>query len=216
MKNNTIDSKLLNAQVAIENALSNTTIKEALALFGYDDAKLEAGKTLYEAAQDAQSKQKQEYGDQFAASDELNAAMSAANLIYMRHVKVARIALRSQRGASEALQLTGRRKQSYSGWIKQASIFYTNALASTAEKAALAGFGIDEQALLDGQAQVTDVQAKLAAQLKEKGEAQAATQGRDEALDALLDWISDFTAITRIALEDQPQLLEMLGIIKGN
>jgi hypothetical protein len=36
----TIDSKLLNAQVAIENALSNTTIKDAMALFGYDEAKL--------------------------------------------------------------------------------------------------------------------------------------------------------------------------------
>lgn len=36
----TIDSKLLNAQVAIENALSNTTIKDAMVLFGYDEAKL--------------------------------------------------------------------------------------------------------------------------------------------------------------------------------
>jgi imidazolonepropionase-like amidohydrolase len=102
---------------------------------------------LYEVAQAAQNKQKQEYGEQFSATDALDTAMSAANQVYMRHVKVARIALRGQRGAAKALQLTGRRQQSYSGWIKQASIFYTNALIDEGVKTALSTFGITEQAL---------------------------------------------------------------------
>lgn len=49
----------------------------------------------------------------------------------------------------------------------------------------------------------------LLAQRTEKGEAQAATKARDEALEALMDWLSDFIAISRIALEDDSQLLEM-------
>ncbi|MFT6856667.1 MAG: vacuolar-type H+-ATPase subunit I/STV1 [Cyclobacteriaceae bacterium] len=169
---------------------------------------------MYEVAQAAQNKQKQEYGEQFSATDALDTAMSAANQVYMRHVKVARIALRGQRGAAEALQLTGRRQQSYSGWIKQASIFYTNALIDEGVKTALSSFGITEQALQEGQDNVNDVQAKLAAQLKEKGEAQASTQERDQALEDLLDWMSDFVAIARIALENDAQLLEVLGIVE--
>ncbi|SNS84027.1 hypothetical protein SAMN05421640_1466 [Ekhidna lutea] len=214
MKNNTIDAKLLSAQVAIDNALSNETIKAAVALFGYSETKLLAGKSLLDEAQNKQANQKKEYGEQFAATDELDQAVTEANQVYMRHVKVARIALNGMRGATEALQLAGRRKQSYSGWIKQCNIFYTNALGDTAIKAKLADFGIDEAVLQEAQTKVRDVEARLAAQLKEKGEAQESTQQRDEALEALLDWTSDFVAIARIALESDPQLLEILGIVE--
>lgn len=37
MKNNTIDSKLLSAKVALENALGNDNIKTELAVYGYDE-----------------------------------------------------------------------------------------------------------------------------------------------------------------------------------
>jgi len=214
MKNNTIDAKLLNAQVALENAQGNQAVKSALALFGYDEVKLAAGQTLYEEAITKQNLQKQEYGEQYSATDALDATLSLANNVYMRHVKVARVALKDQRGAWQALDLQGRRKKTYSGWVKQARVFYSNALASTDIQTALATFGMTEAILTDSLAKVEDVESKLAAQLKEKGEAQDATQTRDAAFEKLEDWISDFVAISRIALEDQPQYLEMLGIVE--
>ena len=51
-------------------------------------------------------------------------------------------------------------------------------------------------------------------QEKEKGEAQAATQKRDAALDAMQDWLSDYLAIAKVALEEEPQLLEGLGMLQ--
>jgi hypothetical protein len=124
MKNNTIDAKLLSAQVALENAQANEALKAALALYGYDDAKLATGRALYDGAQEKHNKQKQEYGEQYTATDALDTAMSVANTVYMRHVKIARIALKDQRGAWQALDLQGRRKKTYSGWVKQARVFY--------------------------------------------------------------------------------------------
>ncbi len=213
MKNNTIDAKLLNAEVAIDNALDNSAISTALAAFGYDETKLLAGKALYETALNLHLQQKKEYGEQYAATSELEATLSSANKTYMQHLKVARIALRTDASAAEALQLDGRRKKTYAGWVEQATLFYGNALDSAKIKAALAEFGIDEAKLGAGQASVQEVQTLLKAQHTEKGEAQAATKARDEALEALMDWLSDFFAIARIALEGDPQLLEMLGIV---
>ena len=51
-------------------------------------------------------------------------------------------------------------------------------------------------------------------QEKEKGEAQAATKARDAALDDLQDWLSDYLAIAKVALEEDPQLLEGLGVLQ--
>lgn len=77
----------------------------------------------------------------------------------------------------------------------------------------LAEEGITPAKLTAGKALVDSVEALSVAQAKERGEAQDATQARDTALDELDEWMSDFLAIAHVALEDQPQLLEKLGII---
>jgi hypothetical protein len=214
MKNQTIDSKLLFAQNAINNAQSNPEIKASMAEFGFDDAKMQEGLALYNHAAALQIKQVKEYGEQFAATDALTLAKASANKEYMTHVKIARIALKGARGLAESLQISGKRKETLSGWLKQAKAFYGNALNTPEVMEGMARFGISQDKLEEGQTLVADVEAKLNSQLKEKGEAQTATQARDEAFDAMQEWMSDFIGIARIALEAQSQYLEMLGIVE--
>lgn len=216
MKNQTIDGKLLFAQNAIANALNTAQVAEALATFGYDEARIREGKALYQKAAELQIKQVKEYGDQYAATDTLNLAKAQANKEYMVHLKIARVALKGDRSAEESLQMYGRRKETLSGWLKQAKAFYENALNTPGVQTALARFGITAEKLQAAQALVADVETKYNAQLKETGEAQAATQKRDEAFDALQEWMGDFMSISRIALEMEPQYLEVLGIVERN
>ena len=131
----------------------------------------------------------------------------------MMHLKIARVVLSKQPDVASAMQLNGRRRKTYNGWVQQAKMFYDHALANTEVGAELAAFGIDEAKLSAGQAAVQEVQALLKAQSKEKGEAQMATKARDEALETLMDWLDDFITIARIALKDNPQSLEILGIV---
>lgn len=207
-----IPERLTEAETALDNALSDQTLLDALAEFGYDEATLQEGQALLEAAQDAQQRMTAEYSEQYEATDALVDAHEAANETYLRHVKIARVALKDDRGAAEALKLRGRRKQTISGWLDQARTFYDNALADADVQSALAEFNVTSEDLTAAQSQVEAVADANSTQEQEKGDAQESTQVRDAAVDALDDWMSDFRAIARLALEDQPQQLEKLGM----
>lgn len=197
----------------MENTLTDTEILGLLSEFGYDEAKVNAGKELYNSANEKFQQQKTEYGEQYAASKELQTKWDAANSIYMKHVKVARVALQNDYGAFLKLGLGGDRKRSLSGWLVQTRQFYSNALGDAGIKTKLAGFGITEAKLQEGKNLTDEVEAANIAHKKERGEAQQATLDRDKALDILEDWLSDFIAISRIAFEDKPQLLEKMGVV---
>jgi len=212
--NQSIDERLLAANVAIDNAISDEEINGLLAGFGYNSEKLSSGKALYDSAQLLNQQQKTDYGDQFAATEELNQEYEEANKEYMRQVKVARVALKNDYAAFLKLGLEGQRKRTLSSWLVQARQFYNNALADTVVLEKLAVFGITQEKLQAAKQAIDDVEAANARQKKEKGEAQQATKSRDSAMDNLDDWISDFIAISRIALEDKPQLLEKMGVVE--
>ncbi len=75
-----IDDRLLAAQVAIDNMLTDEEIKSYLARYGYTTERMNEGKRLYDTAQQLQQRQKAEYGDQFAATSALSDAWEKANV----------------------------------------------------------------------------------------------------------------------------------------
>lgn len=194
--------------------MNQAELASPLAEYGYTEDKLKAGNALYKTAQELQNKQKKEYGDQYGATYELNVAKAGANATYMKHLKIARVVFGRNPGVSEALQLAGTRSRTFSGWLSQAKTLYANALEFARVLDALGEFGITKNKLQAAQVLITDCESKYNKQLKEKGEAQTATRVRDKALDTLDRWVSDFVAIFRIALESNPQYLEMLGIVE--
>ncbi len=211
-KDFSIDTLLSDAQLAIDNALNNPTILN-LSNFGYTSAKIQQGKKLYTIAATAQLAQQHEAGGQVSATTVVNDAWETAKKTYSRMIKVTRVAFKRNSGVAVQLGLNGGRKKSLSGWLAQANQFYQNALGDKAVLTGLKEFGITEQKLKAGLAELAVVETANLVQEKEKGEAQAATQTRDAALDELQDWLSDYLVIAKVALEDDPQLLEGMGIL---
>ncbi|MEL6603524.1 MAG: hypothetical protein AAFP20_09910 [Cyanobacteria bacterium J06614_10] len=209
-----IDTLLSQAQLAIDNALNNPKILDYLSDYGYTTARIQRGKKLHNTAAAAQLAQTTEAGEQLSSTATLNEAWETAKKTYIRFVKVARVAFKRNAGASTQLDLNGSRKRTLSGWMAQATQFYKSAFASKAILKDLSEFGITEQKLKAGLNQIAAIEAANLAQEKEKGEAQAATQARDAALEDLQDWLSDYLAIAKVALEDDPQLLEGLGVLQ--
>ena len=206
-----IDERLLAAQVATGNALSDPDILTALTAYGYDAARITIGKNLTDDVSDLNTKQKKEYGEQYEATETLRTAWNIADKAYMKTLKIARIALRDNVMAQNALGLNGIRKKSISGWLEQAGRFYQNLLADSGMIDELTNFGYTTEKLQAENVLIDAVRDANMAQEKEKGEARDATEKRDAKLDEMDRWMSDFKQIALIALEDNPQWLDKLG-----
>lgn len=210
-KNRTIDERLLDAQVAIDNALGDSGILNALTVYGYNSAKINAGKALLTSALELVNKQKAEYGEQYEASEKVQKAWDEADKEYMKTVKVARIALKDDVKAQTSLMLSGKRKATLSGWIEQADAFYSNLTKDTALMNKMSAFGYSTAKLNTEYALVKKVKDANLEHEKEKGDAQDATQKRDIKIEELDAWMSDFKGIAYVALDENPQWLEKLG-----
>lgn len=123
---NSIQNLLIQAQTAIENALTDDEVKGFLGVFGYDETSLNVGKTLLDEAAQLNQQQLKEYGDQYSATQEFTAKWQTAKTDYTRLTNIARVAVKND-AAYQKLGLSGPRKQSFSGLSAQMDKFYTNA-----------------------------------------------------------------------------------------
>ncbi|TLX77081.1 hypothetical protein E9993_05200 [Labilibacter sediminis] len=172
------------------------------------------GKDLLDAAILLVNNHKKEDGEQKAATKALNDAINDANKKYIPHLKVARIAFRNDSNRNVQLELAGSRKESQSGWLRQTNVFYANLLTDEDALATMLKYGQTTEKLQAGLRLVNKAEELLAVRKKEMGEAQESTKVRDKAIDDLQEWYSDYIEIARLAVSDQPQYLEMLGIVQ--
>jgi hypothetical protein len=207
-----IDSFLQQVRLGVENAQKVPAINSALALYGFDAARIKAGADLLAEAETLQAAQVKEYGEQYQATAALNQAQAAADKLYGLHRRLAKLALRDDPELQKSLLLQEPKKRSLDTWLGQAGVFYKNVLGDPDVLAALAKYNITEAQLLEGQTAVVATATLNAAQEKEKSESQRATKARDAALDALEDWYTEFRELAQIALEDDSQRLEALGM----
>lgn len=204
-----INRRIVQNQNAIENAINQPEILSLMSIFGYDRKKLRIGKVNCEQANLLQLAKQKKYGSQFDATDTLKGEFEAVKIQYDEHRALAKLAFKGQRGTLEKLQLNGARKRNKEEWIAQAMAFYN----SSAEIEEVIGrYGVSPEALAQTKAMLEALSSARQQQLQKIGEAQSATQKRDEAIKTMDTWMKEFRSVARIALKDNPQLLEALGI----
>ncbi|MCB0192967.1 MAG: hypothetical protein KDJ65_13565 [Anaerolineae bacterium] len=211
-KNQSMDKRMFDAQLMINNSLNEPDILAALSQFGYDEQKLHEGKQLFEDVQSLSDVQLVEYGSQHAATDDLKKTWTAARKAYIRTLKVARIAFVDNTEAETALLMKGRRKQTLGGWMEQATTFYTNLLNNADLTQEMKRYGYNTDKLAAEADLIWAVVKAHAAQQQSKGIARQATNRRNAKMAELEAWLTDFRAIVRIALEECPTRLKQLGL----
>lgn len=204
---------LFQGGVCINNSLSDSKVLSAVSPMGYTVAKLNEGAVVLSDAGTLYDNQKKEYGEMDAAQVASDTERKACNRTYMDLVRICRIALKNDVKAATTLDLNGRRSRTISGWQKQTLGFYRAILANDEWKTVLAVYGQTEEILTAQLAAIENVAIAAETVKKEMGDAQDATQQRDLKFEELIDWLSDYEVIARIALADKPQLLEKIGIV---
>lgn len=205
---------LTRARTGFTNARDTPDILAALTPFGYDEIRLDEGLALVDTAEAEAERQQQEYAEQYVASNQLAEEVGALRAMYVRHVKLARVAFAPGSGGYVTLGLRGRRAETMPGLLAEARSFYRAIEGSADLQAAMAALTVDAAAVTAGLDQAGAVEAAQVAQQKEMGEAQRATRTRDDAAAELSGFWRDFMRVAEIALADQPQLREVLGLLE--
>ena len=184
-------------------------LKALILTFGYDDVRLAEGQALYDNAKSLMDAQKGGYANQFQATRVLNDQAVEAEKVFATNVVIARRVLGDKQ--INELGITGSRKKNFNQWTEQAHNFYGIALSKADVMAALSAFGVTAEIF---QASLDTINMLLALSITQKnmiGNAQVATERRNEAFKALFKWCSKLITICRFSFEREPQHLERLG-----
>lgn len=207
-----IDGFLQQVRLGVDNSQNAAEINAALAAFGFGAAELADGAAKLAAAEGLQADQKDAYGVQQAATVALKTAFAEADKVYAMHRKLAKIAFSENKDAQVSLQLDKRKARGLDAWMGQTKVFYDNLLDHPDWVTAMGRFNVTDLILQAAQAAVDNVSALNSAQENAKGRAQKSTQVRNAALDEMDLWYSEFRKIARIALAEDAQMLESLGL----
>lgn len=198
-------------RVSFENVQKQTEIATTMAEFGYDETLLTEGKTLLTKTREAFDANKKEDDERSAAYNNFITTKDNLAEVYGMHRKKGKVVFRKDEITYNNLGLKGSLPRTYIKWLEVVKKFYSVAIGDSQIETKLARLKVTPIELQETVALIGELQSARTEYFKEKGENQDATKQKDTAFGVLDDWMSEFYAIAKIALEDNPQLLESLG-----
>lgn len=203
----TISEQLQWAQTLIYNAQTHPSIQEKLAELGFNPDNVTVGQTLLTDTQAREQEQRSQYEKKLAATDTLSLHLESLKAEFKEHFTLAKLAF-PERSVRKSLGLDQERANRRAEWVKQVVDFYQELVKNPKP---MAKYGVNKAKLAQGLAAAQSAQVLLIEQQQAKGEAQRATQHKQQALQNLKRWCRDFQTIAEVALQDDPQLMEILG-----
>lgn len=198
-------------RVALENAKDQPEIASIMAEFGYNAKEIAQGKSLLQETRTAYDANKTE--DDETAESYLKWSDLRENLAdrYALDRKKAKVVFRNDALLRDKLGVSGTLPQAYVKWLETTKKFYTESISDPDIQKKLVRLKINADYLSETSEMITALESARSEYLREVGESQNATNVKDKAFVEMDDWMSEFYAVAKIALEDKPQLLESLG-----
>jgi hypothetical protein len=199
------------SRVTLANAESHPIISKIMEKEGYDSETIAAGKKLLAETKAIYNSNKKGKMVKSTARHNYKSMKSKLKKLFAKHFAKARLIFKRDILAYEQLGLKRFIPKKHVLWVEKAEKFYTEIEADPDLLGKLARLKINEETIADCLAKIEDFQTARAIYLKEIGNTQHSTKTKDAAIAVLKEWMHEFFTVARIALKDQPQLLEVLG-----
>lgn len=202
---------LENHRVALLNVETQSVVSTVMAELGYENQKLAEGKSLLALARQAYDLAKKEGDETSEAYLKFTALRDQLDASYAMHRKKAKVVFRNDSLSLQKLGVLGAVPRTYIKWLDTLKTFYATATTDQSIATQLERLKIAPSDLKAAVDAIAALETERANFIREKGESQEATQLKMGAFDKMNDWMSEFYAVARIALDDSPQLLEVLA-----
>ena len=205
------EAKLGAYRNALENVNSQDQIAQALIKLGYEKPIIDVGRELLNETLKKYQLNQAENAERSMAFDQFKAFWIEMDKQYTYDRKRAKVIFRNEPGILQKLALVGSPPSSFEKWIQSVKIFYTELSNDKDLQQRVQRLKLSEEGIIKGKKNSEELEKARGNYMKEKGEAQDATQKKEEAFSKINEWMGEFYAVARIALEDNPQLLEALN-----
>jgi hypothetical protein len=210
MKNVKLSTILEECRIMTVNA-ADPTISSALLPYGYNSKRIQSGIELYNENALSFQIQKKEYTEQYDATNAFVSAFETNRKAFSNYCKIARIAFRNKIEGMSLIPVNTKIVV-YSEWKIPASAFFNGILSSEILCEEMAKFGVSSEMLNNEINNLSSLELLSQKRFIEEGEAQTATENRNRKFNQLRQYCSDLRTIAKIALDDNPQQLEKMGI----
>lgn len=195
--------------IALTNAQRSAEILQSLTKHGANEYTIRQLEAQLQDMQDLEHQYDDTMAEAKGATQTLYAVREQGNKLYGEHVLLARVAFRNNPVWLEKMELVGPRQKALPAWIRQASSFYRHA---PAVKETLVAFQVPTKEVTEMNKLLARMVELRALQVDLKGRAQVISQQKKRTQATLRREMARFYRIARIALDEEPQYLEVLGL----
>lgn len=197
---------------AIELSLTDETLKQVAAEYGYPAERIQKLKEMFDETETCYEAQKTARSKQRAATRKFEGLKTQATGIIRHLVDTAQLAFKNAPDTYDELGLREPREKAFGPWVAQSKYFFSKLLIP-ANVAEMANYKVTQEYIEAGnQALLDTIKAETEGE-NAKAEAQKATELKNRAWRKLRGAMRRYLNIMKEALADDPQMKEKLGIV---
>jgi hypothetical protein len=209
----TFEMRMETFRTSLQNAMDDTEFRNVLDGYGYGEARLNVGITKLQNTSRAEQVKMDKKALQHKATEIAEEKRLKAHTTLMFCYASTRLAYKGDTNMLEVLGLDGPIERTFGEWRAQAERYYEKTLDSTEIQAEIAKYNVPRELLERGKQELSEAIVANDQKIRAKGDAENATQLKNEAYDDLAEWMKDFYGIVDMSFKANPQLKEKVKMV---